>query len=160
MSYVCICTKLIQYFFVKVGYAITCSFDRGIELYENSFSSKYKTRYFSFNKVNWEFLLYVPVLFLIELVDAGMFIVQENVEINCQITWGKDQLSGKPRTLHFDILWEPQYWETHWATPQILKDMALILFTNMIELVKMEMIHVIFISTFDIYFRKIIWYNS
>ena len=46
--------------------------------------------------------------------------------------------------------------ENHWVILQILKDMALILFTNMIELVKMEMIHVIIISTFDINFRKII----
>ena len=35
-----------------MGYAITCSFDRGIELYENSFSSKFKTRYF-FPSMKW-----------------------------------------------------------------------------------------------------------
>ena len=136
-----------------MGSAITCSFDRGIELYENSFSSMFKTRYF-FHQNIWLRIFIIPVLFSIEHVDAGMFIVQENVETNCQITWGKDQLSEKPRTLHFDILWEPQNGESHWATPQILKDMALILFTNMIELVKMEMIHVIFISTFNIYLKK------
>lgn len=29
-----------------MGYAISCSFDRGIELYEKSMSSKFKSRYF------------------------------------------------------------------------------------------------------------------
>ena len=139
----------------QLGYALKCSYDRGLELLRNSYEKDYKSRYLKL----WMYFVCIWVLYL-EHVDVGMSIDKADVQTNCQITWGKDQLSEKPRTLHFDILWERRKMENHWVILQILKDMALILFTNMIELVKMEMIHVIIISTSDINFRKIIWCNS
>ena len=67
----------------QLGYALKCSYDRGLELLRNSYEKDYKSRYLKL----WMYFVCIWVLYL-EHADVGMSIDKADVQINCQKKFG------------------------------------------------------------------------